>query len=153
MRNIRPGRILEASLIGLALLLLAVVGGGWIDQSPVLRVWFDRDGPALAWFVMGYGFVAATLPVWLLLAPRDYLSTFLKLGTVALLAVAIVVMHPELKMPALTRFVDGTGPIFAGKLFRSCSSRSPVERFPVFTHSYRAARRRSCCAARRTYAS
>ena len=117
MRGIRPGRVLEGSAIGIALLLLAVVGGGWIDHHPVLRTWFDHDGPALAWFVMGYGFVAAILPVWMLLAPRDYLSTFLKLGTVVLLAIAIVVMQPELKMPALTRFIDGTGPIFSGKLF------------------------------------
>jgi carbon starvation protein len=117
MRGIRPGRVLEGSAIGIALLLLAVVGGGWIDHHPVLRTWFDHDGPALAWFVMGYGFAAAILPVWMLLAPRDYLSTFLKLGTVVLLAIAIVVMQPELKMPALTRFIDGTGPIFSGKLF------------------------------------
>ncbi len=117
MRGIRPGRVVEGSAIGIALLLFAVVGGGWIDQHPVLRTWFDHDGPALAWFVMGYGFVAAILPVWMLLAPRDYLSTFLKLGTVVLLAIAILVMQPELKMPALTRFIDGTGPIFSGKLF------------------------------------
>ena len=117
MRGIRPGRVLEASAIGIALLLLAVVGGGWVDHQPVLRAWFDHDGPALAWFVMGYGFCAAILPVWMLLAPRDYLSTFLKLGTVVLLAIAIFVMQPELKMPALTRFIDGTGPIFSGKLF------------------------------------
>ncbi len=118
MRGIRPGRVLEASLLGVALLLLAVVGGGWVDQQPVLRTFFDQDGPALAWFVMGYGFLAAILPVWLLLAPRDYLSTFLKLGTVALLGIAILLTHPELKLPALTRFVaEGTGPIFSGKLF------------------------------------
>ena len=117
MRGIRPGRVGEASLIGVALLLLAVVGGGWVDASPQLRSIFDQDGPTLAWFVMGYGFVAAILPVWLLLAPRDYLSTFLKLGTVALLAVAILITHPDLKMPPLTRFIDGSGPIFAGKLF------------------------------------
>ena len=117
MRNLRPGRIAEATLLGVSLLLLSVVGGGWLDQQPALRSLFDRDGVTLAWFVMGYGFLAAILPVWLLLAPRDYLSTFLKLGTVALLAVAIVVTHPDLKLPALTRFVDGTGPIFSGKLF------------------------------------
>ncbi|MGB5131394.1 MAG: carbon starvation CstA family protein [Steroidobacteraceae bacterium] len=117
MRGIRPGRVLEGSAIGISLLLLAVVGGGWVDHHPVLRTWFDHEGPALAWFVMGYGFFAAILPVWMLLAPRDYLSTFLKLGTVVLLAIAIFVMQPELKMPALTRFIDGTGPIFSGKLF------------------------------------
>ena len=117
MRHLRPGRIAEASLIGVALLLLAVVGGGWIDHQPALRTLFDDGGTTLAWFVIGYGFAAAILPVWLLLAPRDYLSTFLKLGTVVLLAVAIVLTRPELKMPALTRFIDGSGPIFAGKLF------------------------------------
>jgi len=117
LKNIRPGRVLEASIIGVALLLLAVGGGGWVDSHPAVRTMFDWDGPALAWFVIGYGFIAAVLPVWLLLAPRDYLSTFLKLGTVLLLAVAVVVMSPELKMPAVTQFVDGTGPIFGGKLF------------------------------------
>jgi len=117
MRSIRPGRVVEASALGLALLLLAVAGGGWIDQIPQLRTWFDHDGATLAWFVMIYGLGAAIVPVWLLLAPRDYLSTFLKLGTIALLALAILIMRPELKMPALTQFVDGSGPIFSGSLF------------------------------------
>jgi carbon starvation protein len=117
MRNIRPGRILEGTLIGVALLLLAVAGGGWLDHQATLRGWFDFEGPQLAVLVILYGFTAAVLPVWLLLAPRDYLSTFMKLGTMALLAVAIVILHPEVKMPALTQFVDGTGPIFGGKLF------------------------------------
>jgi carbon starvation protein len=117
LKNIRPGRVLEASLIGVALLLFAVAGGGWIDANPTIREWFNWDGPSLAWFVIGYGFIAAVLPVWLLLAPRDYLSTFLKLGTVFLLAIAVVIMSPEIKMPAVTQFIDGTGPIFGGKLF------------------------------------
>jgi carbon starvation protein len=117
LRNIRPGRVLEGSVIGVVLLLLAVGGGGAIDGNPTLRALFDWDGPALAWFVIGYGFIAAVLPVWLLLAPRDYLSTFLKLGTVFLLAIAVILMSPEIKMPAVTQFVDGTGPIFGGKLF------------------------------------
>ncbi|MFZ0693985.1 MAG: carbon starvation CstA family protein [Alphaproteobacteria bacterium] len=117
MRDARPGRVLEASLIGIALLLLAVAGGGFVDQDPVLRGFFDHDGPTLALWVIGYGFAAAVLPVWLLLAPRDYLSTFMKLGTILLLAIAIVVLRPEIKMPAFTRFIDGTGPIFGGKLF------------------------------------
>jgi len=117
MRNLRPGRVVEGSLIGLALLLLGVAAGGWVGTDPQLRGWFDHGGTTLAWFVMAYGFIAAILPVWLLLAPRDYLSTFLKLGTVALLAVAILIMRPELKLPALTRFVDGSGPIFAGSVF------------------------------------
>jgi carbon starvation protein len=117
MRNIRPGRVLEGSLIGVALLLLAVAGGGWVDAHEGLRGYFDHDGRTLAWFVIGYGFVAAVLPVWLLLAPRDYLSTFMKLGTIFLLAIAIVVLRPEIQMPALTQFTDGTGPIFGGELF------------------------------------
>ncbi len=117
MRNIRPGRVLEGSLIGLALLLFAVAGGGWIDHSETLRPLFDQEGLTLAWFVIGYGFLAAILPVWLLLAPRDYLSTFMKLGTIFLLAVAIVLLRPEIRMPALTQFTDGSGPIFGGKLF------------------------------------
>ncbi|MBC7983988.1 MAG: carbon starvation protein A [Candidatus Obscuribacterales bacterium] len=117
LRNIRPGRVIEGSLIGVALLLFAVVGGGWVAESPTLANMFDWDGLSLAWFVIGYGFFAAILPVWLLLAPRDYLSTFLKLGTVALLAIAIIIMSPEIKMPAFTQFVDGTGPVVAGKIF------------------------------------
>ncbi len=117
LRNIRPGRVLEASLIGVALLLGAVVGGGLLNEHETLRTWFDLDGKSLAAFVIGYGFIAAVLPVWLLLAPRDYLSTFLKLGTVLLLAVAVILMRPDLKMPAVTQFIDGTGPIFGGSLF------------------------------------
>jgi carbon starvation protein len=117
MRHLRPGRVLEGTAIGVALLLLAVFGGGWIDDSPTLRVWFDYDAPALALMVILYGFAAAVLPVWLLLAPRDYLSTFMKIGTIVALAVAIVILNPEVKMPALTQFVDGTGPIFGGNVF------------------------------------
>ena len=117
MRQIRPGEVLEASVIGVGLLLLAVVGGGWIDADAVWRAAFDHDGLTLAWCIMAYGFAAAILPVWLLLAPRDYLSTFVKLGTISLLAIAIIVLRPEIKMPAITQFIDGTGPIFGGKLF------------------------------------
>ena len=117
LRGIRPGRVIEATVLGVSLLLLAVWGGGWIDHQPGLRESFNFDGLPLAGFVICYGLAAAIAPVWLLLAPRDYLSTFLKLGTVSLLAVAIIVLRPELKMPALTQFVDGTGPIFSGKLF------------------------------------
>ena len=116
MRHIRPGRVLEASAIGVALLLLSVLAGGWIDHSTTLRV-FDHDGLPLAYAIILYGFAAAVLPVWLLLAPRDYLSTFMKLGTIFLLAIAIVVLQPEIHMPAVTQFIDGTGPIFGGKLF------------------------------------
>jgi carbon starvation protein len=117
VRNVRPGRVLEASIIGMILLLVGVAGGGWIDQSPQLRSLFDYTGPQLAAFVIGYGWLAAIIPVWLLLAPRGYLSTFLKLGVIGLLAVSIIVIHPELKMPALTQFTAGNGPIFAGKVF------------------------------------
>jgi carbon starvation protein len=117
MRNVRPGRVLEASMLGLGLLLFSVVIGGWINQSESLRVFFDHDGLPLAYAIIVYGFAAAVLPVWLLLAPRDYLSTFMKLGTVLLLAIAIVILRPEIHMPAVTQIVDGTGPIFGGKLF------------------------------------
>ncbi|MEK9826381.1 MAG: carbon starvation CstA family protein, partial [Methylotenera sp.] len=117
MRNIRPGRVLEASVIGVVLLLLSVWAGGWINQHETLRVWFDHEGLPLAYAIILYGFAAAVLPVWLLLAPRDYLSTFMKLGTIILLAVAIVILRPEIHMPAVTQFIDGTGPIFGGKLF------------------------------------
>lgn len=117
MRYLRPGRVLEGSLLGVVLLLLSVGAGGWVDQQAGLREWFNHPGLSLAFAVIGYGLLAAILPVWLLLAPRDYLSTFMKLGTVILLAVAIVILQPEIKMPALTQFIDGTGPIFAGSLF------------------------------------
>ena len=95
-----------------------MVGGGWIDQHETLRALVRLRRPdAARWFVILYGFAAAVLPVWLLLAPRDYLSTFLKIGTIVALAIAIVILHPDIKMPALTQFVDGTGPIFGGKVF------------------------------------
>ncbi len=117
MRFLRPGAVLEASILGFALLILAVFAGQWISQSAALKPLFDYDGKSLAFAIMIYGFVAAVLPVWMLLAPRDYLSTFLKLGTISLLAIAIIVLHPQIKMPALTQFIDGNGPIFAGKIF------------------------------------
>ena len=117
MRSIRPGRVLEATAIGVALIALSVFGGGWIDQQSGLRAMFDYPGTTLAGFVIAYGWLAAIVPVWLLLAPRDYLSTFLKLGTVFALGIAILIMHPQIKMPAMTQFVDGTGPIFTGKVF------------------------------------
>ena len=117
LRRWRPGRVLEASVIGVALVLFAVVSGGWIDASPALHSFFDFPAVPLAGFVIVYGWLAAILPVWLLLAPRDYLSTFLKLGTVAALALSLLLMHPVIKMPAITQFVDGTGPLFGGKVF------------------------------------
>jgi carbon starvation protein len=109
--------VLEGSILGVGLLVLSVWGGGLIDHNESLRGYFNHSGPPLAIAVIVYGWLAAILPVWLLLAPRDYLSTFLKLGVVLLLAIAILIMHPTLKMPALTQFVDGTGPIFSGKVF------------------------------------
>ncbi len=117
LRNIRPGRVLEGSLIGVTLLIAAVVGGGALSKYPALYAMFNFEGLQLAWFVMAYGLIAAVLPVWLLLAPRDYLSTFLKLGTIGLLLIAVVLVNPEIKMPAVTQFIDGTGPVFSGKLF------------------------------------
>ena len=105
-------------MIGFVLLLLSIwLGGHRRGRSRRGRRCSTFDGQALAWMLIGYGFVAAVLPVWLLLAPRDYLSTFLKIGTVVLLAVAILVAMPDLQMPAVTQFIDGTGPVFAGNLF------------------------------------
>ena len=117
MRFIRPGRVLEASLLGVTLLLMAVYLGGIIDQSETLRVYFDHGGLFLAWSIIIYGFAAAVLPIWMLLAPRDYLSTFVKLGTIIFLAIAIAILQPEIQMPAVTQFSDGSGPIFGGSIF------------------------------------
>ncbi len=117
MRSVRPGRVLEASAIGVALLLLALVAGRWVSLDPTWSRWFTWSGTGLSWAMIVYGFVASVLPVWLLLSPRDYLSTFLKVGTVLFLGVAILLILPPLRMPPLTQFVDGTGPVFAGKLF------------------------------------
>jgi carbon starvation protein len=116
LRYLRPGRNFEASAIGCVLVVLAVFGGQWVSQSHLAGV-FTFTGATLAVLIMVYGFAASALPVWLLLAPRDYLSTFVKLGTIAILAVGIILVRPTLQMPALTRFVDGTGPVFAGNLF------------------------------------
>ena len=120
MVRVRPGRVLEATAWGLALVLLAVVAGRWVDESASLRVYFDLDRRTLALAIIGYGFLASVLPVWLLLAPRDYLSAFIKIGTVGLLAAGLVAVHPPVQLPALTRFVDGSGPVFAGKVFPFC---------------------------------
>ena len=117
LRHFRPGRILEVSVIGFALLLLAIWAGGQVAAHPQWAGMFHLEATTLAWLLIGYGFIASVLPVWFLLAPRDYLSTFLKIGTVLVLALAIVIAMPDLQMPAITRFVDGTGPVFAGKLF------------------------------------
>jgi len=117
LRYLRPGRIGEVSIIGFVLLMAAIVFGQDVAAHPTLAAWFDFDGKGLTWILIGYGFVASVLPVWLLLAPRDYLSTFLKIGTIAGLAIGILIVAPELKMPALTKFVDGTGPVWSGNLF------------------------------------
>ena len=116
-RYIRPGRIGEVSVIGFALLMLAILGGQWVHESPTLAPLFTYDGKTLTWMLIGYGFVAASIPVWLLLAPRDYLSTFLKIGTIVALAIGIVVVAPPLQMPAFTQFAAGNGPVWAGNLF------------------------------------
>jgi len=118
--RIRPGRVLEASLGGLVLVILAVFAGRLVDASPDLRVWFDLDRRTLALLIVAYGFVASVLPVWLLLAPRDYLSAFVKIGTIALLAAGLLAVQPPVLLPALTRFIDGSGPVFAGKVFPFC---------------------------------
>jgi len=117
MNNIRPGKVAEATTMGVVLLMAALLGGQWVAAHPVWAAAFTWSGTQLAWTVMVYGFVASVLPVWLLLSPRDYLSAFLKIGTILVLGVAIVLLMPPLKMPAVTQFIDGTGPVFAGKLF------------------------------------
>jgi carbon starvation protein len=120
LRWIRAGKVLEASVIGVALLLLAVWGGQFVSEHETLKNIFKCSAPTLAWSVIGYAFAASVLPVWLLLAPRDYLSTFMKLGTIGLLALGVLVVLPELKMHALTPFIDGSGPVVPGNLFPFC---------------------------------
>ena len=117
MNNIRPGKVAEATVIGIVLLMGALLGGQAVAQSATWGPAFTWSGTQLAWAVMIYGFIASVLPVWLLLAPRDYLSAFMKIGTIFVLGTAILLLMPPLKMPAVTQFVDGTGPVFAGKLF------------------------------------
>ena len=120
LRYWRPGKVLEVSIIGFLLVLLSIFGGQWVSHSPTFAPMFTMTGVALAIAIIIYGFLASALPVWLLLAPRDYLSTFVKLGVVILLAIGILFVRPDLQLPPLTRFVDGTGPIFAGKIFPFC---------------------------------
>ena len=117
MNNIRPGKVAEATLMGIALLFAALMGGQWVSQTPAWAAAFTWSGTDLTWAVVIYGFVASVLPVWLLLAPRDYLSAFMKIGTILVLGLAILFVLPPLRMPAVTQFIDGTGPVFAGKLF------------------------------------
>ncbi|HEX3321194.1 MAG TPA: carbon starvation CstA family protein [Terriglobales bacterium] len=117
LRRFRPGKVLETSVIGVVLVLLAIWEGQSIAHHPTWGPAFTLTAPTLAILIIVYGYAASALPVWLLLAPRDYLSTFVKLGTIGLLAIGIVALRPTLHMPPLTRFVDGTGPVFAGKIF------------------------------------
>ena len=120
MRYLRPGRFLEVSILGFALVLVAVIAGRYVAESSSLAHYFTVRAPQLAILLMGYGFAASVIPVWLLLAPRDYLSTFIKIGTILALAVGILAVRPAMLLPALTRFTDGTGPVFAGKIFPFC---------------------------------
>lgn len=117
LKYLRPGRVLEVSAIGIVLLILSLYAGRWAAEHPVLGPMFTLDGVTLAFSVMIYGFAASVMPVWLLLAPRDYLSAFVKIGVVVALAVGIIVVLPPVQMPAITQFIDGTGPVFAGKVF------------------------------------
>jgi carbon starvation protein len=120
LRFLRPGRVLEASVIGVALVLFAVVAGQWVADSPAWSKAFTLSGVALVFAIIAYGFAASALPVWLLLAPRDYLSAFIKAGAIFTLAAGILLVRPHVLMPPLTRFVDGNGPVFAGKIFPFC---------------------------------
>lgn len=120
MRNIRPGKVLEGSVIGVALTLASVFAGQYVAADPHMSAIFSLDNKTLALAVMIYGFAASVLPVWVLLAPRDYLSAFIKIGTIAMLALGIFLVRPDLQMPPLTVFVDGNGPLFAGKIFPFC---------------------------------
>jgi carbon starvation protein len=118
MKRWRPGRVGEASAVGAVLLLGALVAGGWVANHPLLAAAFTHTGTSLTWMMIAYGFIASVLPVWMLLCPRDYLSTFLKITTVVVLGIAILIILPPLRMPALTPFATaGEGPVFAGKLF------------------------------------
>ncbi len=117
MRYLRPGKIAEVSIIGFVLMMMAIVYGGQVAADPYWEPFFTLTGTQLTWCLIIYGFIASVLPVWLLLAPRDYLSTFLKIGVIAGLAVGIMVAMPMLKMPSVTHFIDGTGPVFSGSLF------------------------------------
>ena len=120
LRYFRPGRVLEASLVGVALVLFVVVAGQWVADSPAWAHIFTLSGITLAFAIIAYGFAASALPVWLLLAPRDYLSAFIKAGAIFSLAAGILFVRPQVLMPPLTRFIDGSGPVFAGKIFPFC---------------------------------
>jgi carbon starvation protein len=117
LRRLRPGKVLETSILGFVLVMAAIFGGQWVSQNSTVGNWFSLSASTLAIVIIVYGFAASAMPVWLLLAPRDYLSTFVKLGTITLLALGILALRPTLHMPALTRFIDGSGPVFAGNIF------------------------------------
>ncbi len=117
MKVLRPGKTIEATVVGVVLLIASLIGGRYVAESATLAPLFTHGGVTIAWGMMAYGFLASVLPGWMLLCPRDYLSTFMKIGTIVLLALGILWVRPDLQMPALTRFIDGTGPVFAGKLF------------------------------------
>jgi len=141
MRFLRPGKIAEVSIIGFVLMMAAIIYGGNVAADPYWGPLFTLKGTELTWVLVIYGFVASSLPVWLLLAPRDYLSTFLKIGVIIGLAIGIVFAMPEMKMPAVTKFIDGTGPVFSGS--RSCLSPSPVAPFQVSMRWFPAVPRRN----------
>lgn len=132
IRYIRPGQIGEISIIGFTFLIFAIVSGEWVSKNESWAYYFDFDGIQLTWLLIIYGFIAAVLPVWLLLAPRDYLSTFLKIGTIIGLAISIIITRPTLQMPALTQFIDGSGPVWSGEYFLSSLLPSPVVPFRAF---------------------
>src|SRR5262249_6668955 len=116
MTHIRPGRFVEGSALGVLLILIAVFGGRYVEAWSIGR-YFVMEAPSLATWVIAYGFLASVLPIWLLLAPRDYLSAFIKIGTILALAIGIVALHPPALMPPLTQFTSGFGPVFGGKVF------------------------------------
>ena len=117
LRYLRPGKVFEVSIIGIVLLVLAIASGAWIENTAVASA-LHLSKPFLAWAIIIYGFIAAVLPVWMLLAPRDYLSTFMKVGVIAMLAISIVIVRPVINVPAMTVYAtNGAGPVFSGKLF------------------------------------
>ena len=116
MTHLRPGRLVEGSILGVGLIMLAVWGGRYVEGFS-FGSYFMMDAPELAIWIIAYGFLASVLPIWLLLAPRDYLSAFIKIGTIVALAIGIVALHPHALMPPLTQFIDGNGPVFGGKVF------------------------------------
>lgn len=145
LRFLRPGRVSEVSLIGIGLLLLAVVSGDWVAHTSWGAAWFSLSPVTLCWLLISYGFAASVLPVWLLLAPRDYLSTFMKVGTIALLAIGVCAAHPIIEAPAVSKFAgSGNGPVSPAHCFHSCSSPSRAGRCLDSTRSSARARRRRC---------